>query len=472
MYKLPVSRTNLGRLYNIVNSEAIDEDQIIVPKEVAKKQFEADRVMDETMKPPSKIDQKTAFTIDLYINNINDEINESLEITKQFIIEIEQEGESKVTNSVVDIISDWNKLVIYLKSFEKSENISVKEKDYIWERLTTEALPNLVELIEESNYTDEELGKPTITPNEYNKLLELEENINNKRFAVIKGLSKGTIERAEERDREKRREGEKDAKFIENYIRKGGLVSKEELLKQAFSEAEIEEIQRKLDEIKGLQDKNQRDNLRDELLEQITKRVSRGAKGEFFGQNLKEFRNRLESSSEEQIRRTQEYLQDLRTEAENNNDSDLVNRLTEKLRAVGDEYLKREGLDRADLEDEGIDDIPDFESEFYVPPSGPSSRTGSVSSTSTRRRGRPRSVASSSSGTTNIGSETTMPTTEFGTATTARRSLRGRGKPLLNKVMEPRYKSYLNANEKNRNALPFDDKSDDPYYILRKMNIH
>jgi hypothetical protein len=472
MYKLPISRTNLGRLYNLINSEAINEDQSIVPKEVVKRQFKAVNVMNEIVKPPSKIDQKTAFTIDLYINNINDELNTALESTKSFIQEVERTGQTDFDAQAQDIISDWNKLVIYLKSFEKSENITVKEKDYIWERLTTETLPNLAELIQLANKTKDELGKPILTDNETNKLLELEENIYNKQFVLIKGVSPATKAAAEKRESERRREGEKDAKFIQNFIRdvKDDLMPKEELLKRAFSENEIQYIQAKLREIKGLPDKNQRDNLKDELIEQITKRMG-SEKGRLFAEDLRKFQNRLAGINEKQLRKTSEYYQDLLNEAEEKGDLDLKNRISEKLRAVADEMLSREGLTREDLDDEdAIDDKPDVfdydDDDFYIPEeekTPPVSSRGSTTRSEPfseieilpRKKGRkPKAPASA------IDIEAEIP------------RKRGKGRPLLNKVMNPRYNLHLNANEKNRNALPFDDKGDDPYYILRKMNIH
>jgi hypothetical protein len=193
-------------------------------------------------------------------------------------------------------------------------------------------------------------------------------------------------------------------------------------------------------------------------------------KGRLFAEDLRKFQNRLAGINEKQLKKTSEYYQDLLNEADEKGDLDLKNRITEKLRAVADEMLSREGLTRADLDDEeAIDDIPDVfdyeDDDFYIPDEEKTPPVSSRASTTSepfseiqilsRKKGRkPKAPASA------IDVEAEMP----------RR--RGKGRPLLNKVMNPQYNLHLKANEKNRNALPFDDKNDDPYYILRKMNIH
>lgn len=443
--KLTVIPENLNRNYQQQQQEIIDEEYKTLPSLEAIMEARFVRDSQEINKPPTRLEQKTAFTINLFINNIAEEVNRALELTS---VVLENPDFEKL--DISRILSDWNKLVVYIKSWEKHNNISVKDYEIIWNRLNDEVLPNLSQLILEGEMVIEERDFPIFTKTEKESLLMLEELIRIRQFTLIKGVSRKAREAAETRERELRRPGEKDAKIIENYISKGGLENREEVLKRAFSPAEIQQIEQQLIDIKNITDENQRKNLTEDLERQIINRLSRES-SQFFGDTLRKFKDQLKKLDEAGLMRLETSLKQQRRVAQDEQDADRLAMATQRLTALENERIERDNLDFGDIygDDAAFYGREEGDSEFGPSTSElslPTGTTGSVENIWEERprgrRGRPRGRP------------------------------RGSGRSFLSRNFDKDNRTILGRNSYNRVHLPYNDLDDDPYLTLKKMNIH
>jgi hypothetical protein len=198
--------------------EVIDEDYLVIPKEELKRQYQAVRQFDETERLQSRADRNTAFKIDKLIKNLAEAVSSELQQAVKMVdkavfldtlkkpkrgrprtdADLEQAKEDlSQESSPKDIISAWNNLVLYIRSFDKVKGIGIRDMKELWLKLTDEVLPNLSSLLS----TLEMTGPEYYSRSEQEQIQLLENYLLQKRLMPISLVSLESREVASERQR-------------------------------------------------------------------------------------------------------------------------------------------------------------------------------------------------------------------------------------------------------------------------------
>jgi hypothetical protein len=198
--------------------EVIDEDYLVIPKEELKRQYQAVRQFDETERLQSRADRNTAFKIDKLIKNLAEAVSSELQQAVKMVdkalfldtlkkpkrgrprtdADLEQAKEDlSQESSPKDIISAWNNLVLYIRSFDKVKGIGLRDMKELWLKLTDEVLPNVSSLLS----TLEMTGPEYYSRSEQEQIQLLENYLLQKRLMPISLVSLESREVASERQR-------------------------------------------------------------------------------------------------------------------------------------------------------------------------------------------------------------------------------------------------------------------------------
>lgn len=464
----------LSEVLNKQAKEAVDEDYI-TPERVIQLQRRAIRQFEEDTKLQTPTDRETGYKISLLISELVNEAKlEFDEVEKEYDArhseewerskelqkgkspaEIEKLGipisppQELQEGTPYAILGAWNKLVNYIKTYQKVKNIGQRDMIEIWNRLTEEVLPNVSGIVDLNN--DKEMYG-YYTPFQVEQLLELEDRLQNKQLLAISNVSPVTRSIAERREREKKlakipkREGDP----IEIPT---GLKIPQDIVDilNNIPDAEQEEVERSLTKISQLPDKAEQERRLDELFDDINKRF-RPLQKEVG--NLRQFYSKIKDLRPKELTKLRDDIIDQLTREE---DPEMQFKLNERLLDIEDLLGAKLGVSGTEIED-----LPtDIWSEENLPPASfrrslsqkaveeqslpPSFRPA----TTKKKRGRPRKEESGAT-------ETKEPEGTEGTE--------GKGK------QRPRRMKYYSRKEKSTLPVIYDDKMDDYHYIVKKLN--
>jgi hypothetical protein len=423
--------------------EVIDEDYLVIPKEELKRQYEAVRQFDETERLQSRADRNTAFKIDKLIKNLAEAVSSELQQAVKMVekaefletlkkpkrgrprteAELEQAKEDlSKESSPRNIISAWNNLVLYIRSFDKVKGIGIRDMKELWIKLTDEVLPNLSSLL-----VYIESDKSYYSQTEIEQIQLLENFLLQKRLMPISLVSLESREIASERQRKDVNKQSLQLAFDKIDKMLSSKLNEQDLqIIKNLPSNEVFEIERHLIEISHLANSGkpgqeaEADRRLEELIDDIAKKnVVREKAPEVRMETLEAFERRAQKMNEKQLIKNKD---DLVKKLFASEDSTMSAELQAKIQVINEIMQER------DIIAEGVVELPES-----IP----------APETEKKKRGRPKKKVEEE-----VEEETfeDMP------------------------PLEPADIEEVEFIGEGRNPVIFDDMMNDHYYMLKRLN--
>jgi hypothetical protein len=316
-------------------------------------EFNSARMMNETSKPPSKLDAFQVYKVEELLQRLLSEIQgqTSLFIDAINTADFDAEPFKNIFIDFSDIVKAWNLFISYYKNFVDRQRISEKDKSDLLETLNQAILPSLIELQDAMERARLEIGRQGgyNFQKEENILEELINKIETRNFSPIIGVSQSSLKKSQNDNRLKaqsiRKEGEQLKKIAESFADARGFKNIQEGI-NAF----LDPLQRDIFE-KQLQDARTIVATDPALARSIIERLKQGLFRAIdeqqqnipLGGVASDFENLVDKMDINQLRALESsYITTLNEEIQSG-DQDVIIDLQENLRAI-DRRLKKLGF--------------------------------------------------------------------------------------------------------------------------------
>jgi hypothetical protein len=306
-------------------------------------EFNSARMMNETSKPPSKLDAFQVYKIEELLQRLLSEIQGE---TSFFSDAINNASDDQPFKNIVidfsDIVKAWNLFISYYKNFVDRQRISEKDKSDLLETLNQAIIPSLLELQDLMERASFEIGREGgyNFQKEEGILEELINKIETRNFSPIIGVSQSSLKKSQNDNRLKaqaiRKEGDQLKKIAQSFADARGFKNIQEGI-----DAFLNPLERDIFE-KQLQDARNIVNIDPALARSIIERLKQGLLRAIdeqqqnipLGGVASDFENLVDKMDINQLKALRSsYLMTLGQEVESGDNESIVN-LQENLRAI------------------------------------------------------------------------------------------------------------------------------------------